>query len=83
MKEDSESPCDCESKCEENQRSGGSCVGWTWIPSGVFGQSTDMCTLRRSWGGMTDNCGGKCFSGEVISINIHIFYVSVFKQVVD
>jgi len=54
------SSCLCAEACEKRDQ----CVGWTYIPYGTF-PSMGMadCVLRSTWGGMVDNCGGKCKSG--------------------
>jgi len=55
------SACLCAEACENHDQ----CVGWTFVPYGVF-PSMGMadCVLRSTWGGMVDNCGGRCKSGE-------------------
>jgi len=54
------SSCLCAEACEKHDQ----CVGWTYIPTGIFADMGMLdCVLRSSWGGMVDNCGGRCLSG--------------------
>jgi len=55
------SACLCAEACEKNDQ----CAGWTYIPVNVFASmGLNDCVLRSTWGGMVDNCGGRCRSGR-------------------
>lgn len=57
------SACGCDAACEKDP----DCKAWSYIPVGLFDRFKDSygddCSFRRSFGGMIDNCRGKCRSG--------------------
>jgi len=54
------SSCLCAAACEANSL----CGAWTYIPDGLFDMGSHDCVLRFKSGGLVDNCGGRCRSGE-------------------
>jgi len=53
------SSCRCAEECAQDKE----CVGWTFIHKGTFGHmGHNDCVLRSTWGGIVDDCGGRCLS---------------------